>query len=86
MSDMHLMLVDGKVVPVDMGPVLRRFRARHVRARAGTLDQAAALFADNAFDPAQTWDAGLAYGLSDADLDAAAHVAVVLREVELGRD
>ena len=42
------------------------------------------LFADSAFDPEETWDAALAAGMSDADLDAAAYVAVTLREVEHG--
>lgn len=58
----------------------------HYRAasNAGRLVEAAGLFADGAFDPESTWDAGRAAGLSDADLDAAAYVALVLRETELG--
>jgi hypothetical protein len=67
--------LDGEYFTVDRLP--------HVRRRAAVLDQAAALFADSAFDPRETWDCALATGLTDADLDAAAHVAVVLREVEL---
>jgi hypothetical protein len=60
-------------------------RAGEVSARADQLEEATALFSDSAFDPGQVWDAALQVGLSDADLDAAAHVAVVLRETELGR-
>jgi hypothetical protein len=51
---------------------------------AARLEEAAGLFADGAFDPEETWDAGLAAGLTDRDLDAAAYVALVLRETELG--
>lgn len=58
-------------------------RVAKVGRRAVVLDQAAALFADSAFDPSETWDAALAYGLTDADLDAAAYVAWVLRKLEL---
>ena len=59
-------------------------RKAEVSARAGRLEEAAELFGDGAFDPEAVWNAGLQVGLSDADLDAAAHVAVVLRETELG--
>jgi hypothetical protein len=50
---------------------------------ASRLDQAAALFGMDGVDPEQTWDAAKAHGLTDADLDAAAHVAVTLRKLEL---
>jgi hypothetical protein len=52
--------------------------------RAARLDEAAGLFTDGAFDPEETWDAGLAAGLTDADLDAAAYVGVTLWQVEHG--
>jgi hypothetical protein len=58
-------------------------RRRVVWLRAGVIGQAADMFHDHAFDPAETWDAGLAYGLSDRQLDAAAYVAVTLEEIEL---
>jgi hypothetical protein len=52
--------------------------------RAGWLDEAAGLFMADGFDPEQTWDAGLAAGLTDADLDAAAYVGMTLWQVEHG--
>lgn len=51
---------------------------------AGRLDEVAALFHDPAFDPLETGEAAVAAGWSEADLDAASYVALVLREVELG--
>ena len=36
---------------------------------AARLEEAAGLFADGAFDVEDTWDAGWAAGLSDAELD-----------------
>ncbi len=59
---------------------------REVRAAAARLEEAAGLFTDDAFDPEETWDAGLAAGLTDADLDAAAYVGLTLWKVEHGRD
>ena len=58
----------------------------HYQAGQGAdrLEEAAGLFADEAFDPRQTWDAGLAVGLTDADLDAAAYVGMTLWQVEHG--
>lgn len=50
MADMHLMLVDGKVVQVDMGPVLARHRAEVIRHRADAVGEVADLAADPAFD------------------------------------
>jgi hypothetical protein len=41
---------------------------------------------DEAFDLDETWDAGLAAGLADAELDSAAHVAFMLWKVERGLD
>jgi hypothetical protein len=58
-------------------------RVAKVGRRAAVLDQAAALFVMDGVDPEQTWDGALAHGLTDADLDAAAHVAVTLRKLEL---
>jgi hypothetical protein len=59
-------------------------RLPRVRRRAAVLGRAADLFADRAFDPAETWDAGLAAGLADHDLDAAAYIAVELEKIERG--
>jgi hypothetical protein len=57
---------------------------REVRAAAARLEEAAGLFMADGFDPEQTWDAGLAAGLTDADLDAAAYVGLTLWQVERG--
>jgi hypothetical protein len=59
-------------------------RSRMVRCRAARLEEAAGLFMADGFDPEQTWDAGLAAGLTDADLDAAAYVGMTLWQVEHG--
>jgi len=58
-------------------------RRAAIGRRAAMLDQAAALFVMDGVDPEQTWDGALAHGLTDADLDAAAYVAVTLRKLEL---
>lgn len=58
-------------------------RKAEAGARAARLDEAAALLTERAFDPMETWDAARAAGLSEPDLDAAAHVAVTLRQIEL---
>jgi hypothetical protein len=63
-----------------LGQVAREAGAR---ARAARLDEAAGLFADPAFNPLETGDAAAAAGLSEADIDAASYVALVLRKVEL---
>lgn len=83
-DDTYLMLVDGEVQAVDLGPMMRRHRAAHVEAQAGPIDQAADLFGDSAFDPAETYDACEAAGMPNSAVNAAAHVAVTLREIELG--
>jgi hypothetical protein len=82
MPDVHMMLVDGKVVMVDMGPVIRRHRVRAVGARAGAIDQAADLLMDAAFDPMETWDACEAAGMPEGAIDSAGNVALVLRYIE----
>ncbi|SRR6266699_17301 len=64
-----------------LGEVARRAEAGE---RARCVGEAADLFADAAFDPEQTWDAGLAAGLTDYDLDAASYVALELENVERG--
>jgi thioredoxin-like negative regulator of GroEL len=81
MADMHLMLVDGKVVQVDMGPVIARHRAEVAGLRADAIDQAAALF-DEAFTTDEIRDMWRASGLSGDDLDSASNVALVLWQVE----
>lgn len=84
-DDMYLMVVDGKVVQVDLGPVVRRHRDAHKAIRAAIADEVAGLLMDDAFDPEETWDAAEASGVPDAVLDAAGHVAVTLREIEAAR-
>ena len=82
MDDTYLMLVDGKVVPVDLGPVLRRHRATHIEARADAIDQAADLLMDQAFDPGETWDACEASGMPAGAIDSAGNVALLLSQIE----
>jgi hypothetical protein len=70
-------------------PDVDYFRAdwsRKVRCRAARLEEAAGLFADDAFDFEESWAAGEAAGLSEADLDSAANVALVIWLIEHGRD
>jgi len=55
-----------------------------VAARADRIDPAAALL-DSAFTADEVAEMWQASGLSDDDLDAAAHVAVVLTEIEQER-
>ena len=82
MDDTYLMLVDGQVVPVDLGPMLRRHRAAHIKARADAIDQAADLLMDEAFDVNATWDAAAAAGMPEGLIDSAGNVAVVLARIE----
>lgn len=87
MSDLHLMLVDGKVVQVDLEPMLRRHRAEVIRHRADAIDQAADLLMDEAFDPGDTWDAAEAAGMPPGAIDSAGNVALELAWIEqLRRD
>jgi hypothetical protein len=81
-DDVYLMLVDGKVTAVDLGPVMRRHRAAHIKARADAIDQAADLLMDEAFDPSDTWDACEASGMPEGAIDSAGNVALVLRYIE----
>jgi hypothetical protein len=61
-------------------------RPRVVGIRAARLDEAAALICDPAFGVDETWAAGLAAGLGEAELDSAANVAFLLWKVEHGFD
>jgi hypothetical protein len=81
-DDVYLMLVDGKVQAVDLAPMMRRHRARAVKARADAIDQAADLLMDEAFDPGETWDAAEAQGMPAGAIDAAGNVALALSEIE----
>ena len=54
MSDMHMMLgPDGKVVQVDLEPMLRRHRVSCVKTRADAIGEVADLAAGPAFDLAK---------------------------------
>jgi hypothetical protein len=80
-SDMHMMLVDGKVAEVDMGPMFRRHRAAHIRARADVIGQAASMLGDEVFSLEEAYEAAervLPPGL----VNAAGNVALVLRQIE----
>jgi hypothetical protein len=82
-DDTYLMLGDdGQVRPVDLGPMMRRHRARHVKARADAIDQAADLLMDQAFDPGETWDAAEAQGMPAGAIDSAGNVALLLSQIE----
>lgn len=83
-DDTYSMVVDGKLVQVDLGPVMRRHRDAHKAARAAVIDEVAGLLMDDAFDPEETWDAAEASGVTDACLDAAGHIAVTLEAIERG--
>jgi hypothetical protein len=75
----------GWTAPADVEtPRERAHRGRVAGLRADAIDQVADLFGDPAFDPGQTYDAAEAWGMPGAAIDAAAHVAVALREIELG--
>jgi hypothetical protein len=80
--------VAGWVAPADPDePDVDYFEADRlpkVARRAAVLDQVTALFADPAFDPLETGEAARASGLSEAEADSCAYLALVLRQVELG--
>jgi hypothetical protein len=80
-DDTHLMLVDGKVTAVDLGPMLRRHRAQIIDARAAAIDQAASMFADEAFGVEETYAAAEA-SMPDGMVNSAAHIALTLAEAE----
>jgi hypothetical protein len=83
MDDTYLMLgSDGQVVAVDLGPMLRRHRAAHIKFRADAIDQAADLLMDEAFDLEATWDACEASGMGSGAIDSAGNVALALRRIE----
>jgi hypothetical protein len=85
-DDVYLMLdADGKVVAVDLGPMMRRHRAGIAGHRADAIDQAAAVF-DSAFTTDEIQDMWRASGLSGDDLDAAAGVALELWKIEQGAE
>jgi hypothetical protein len=47
--------------------------------RAAAIDEVAAAFGEECFDPETVWDAST---LSDVDLDSAGHIAVTLAKIE----
>jgi hypothetical protein len=81
-DDTYLMLVDGEVQAVDLGPMLRRARSGTVASRADRINPAAAVTADEAFTADEVRDMWQASGLSHDELDAAANVAFELWTVE----
>jgi hypothetical protein len=81
MDDTYLMLVDGKVVPVDLGPVLRRHRAAHVKFRADAIGEVADLAASPAFDLDEVCASGEAR-IGERGVDAALGVAWELMQIE----
>jgi hypothetical protein len=79
---MHMMLgLDGKVVEVDMEPMLRRHRVAHVKARADAIGEVADLAASEAFDLDEVCAAGEAR-IGERGVDAALGVAWELIQVE----
>jgi hypothetical protein len=77
--------VDAPVDPADpLAGVKARAKQlcdpfRHV----GAIDAAAELFADECFDPSETYDAAEAAGLPPGLADAAAYIGLTLRRIEL---
>jgi len=80
-DDTYLMLVDGKVVPVDLGPMLRRHRAEVVRLRADAIGEVADLVACEAFDLGDVCESGEAR-IGEAGVDAALGAVWELIQVE----
>lgn len=81
MADMHLMLVDGKVVQVDMGPMLARHRARVIDARADAVGEVADLAANPVFDLDEVCATG-AERFGEPVVDAALDVVWELMQIE----
>jgi hypothetical protein len=80
-DDTYLMLVDGKVEAVDLGPMLRRHRGEVIRHRADAIDQAAAMLGDPAFSLDESYEAAEA-AMPGPMVNSAGNVALVLAEVE----
>jgi hypothetical protein len=79
---MHMMLgPDGKVVEVDLEPMLRRHRVACVKARADAIGEVADLAASEAFDLDEVCAAGEAR-IGERGLDAALGVAWELIQIE----
>jgi hypothetical protein len=83
-DDTYLMLVDGKVQPVDLGPMLRRHRAEIVRHRADAVDEVADLAACPGFDLDDVCASGEAR-IGEAGVDAALGVVLELQQIEMLR-
>ncbi len=83
-DDTYLMLVDGKVVPVDLGPMMRRHRAEIVRHRADALCEVADLAASPAFDLDEVNEAAEAR-IGEAWADAALGPVWELMQIEMLR-
>jgi hypothetical protein len=81
MPDLHLMLVDGKVTEVDMGPMLARHRREIIGYRAAAVGQVVEALAVESIDIAELLDAS---GLPEPGRDAACYLALSLRLAELG--
>ena len=80
-DDTYLMLVDGVVQEVDLGPVMRRHRAAVVKARAAAMSEVVELLGVESLDIKEVCDAS---GLPEPGVDAATYVALVLRLAEMG--
>ncbi len=87
--EVHAWFVDGEIAADDpLAAVKARARQLcdpHYQAGqlAARLYPAADAFGCDALDPETVWDSALAAGMTDADLDAAAYVALTLRCIEL---
>jgi hypothetical protein len=82
-DDVYLMLVDGKVVPVDLSEMVSRHRNEHIRLRADAIDQAADAMMCDALDQDAVWDAA-AERMPPGAVDSAGGVALELWKVEHG--
>lgn len=84
-DDTYLMLVDGEVQAVDLGPMMRRHRTAHVEALADRIDPGAELAGDEAFSAEEVKEMWRRAGLSEDEMDSAANAAWVLWQVEQRR-
>jgi hypothetical protein len=57
-------------------------RSAEVTVRADVIGQVASMFADESFDPGETWDAAEASGMPPGAIDSAGNVALALSEIE----
>jgi hypothetical protein len=81
-DDTYLMLgEDDRVTAVDLGPMMRRHRAAHIKARADAIGEVADLAASQAFDLDEVCASGEAR-IGERGVDAALGVVWELMQIE----